>query len=107
MRTFGGTSLTSLLILLVSRDILPFILLDIRPGFGLSYLPLRAAIASLSTSNSVNIYTPPGAGPTRRAGDGATATLGRSGPSDGAAWLVGALLLSEGAAGASEDPATE
>jgi hypothetical protein len=87
------------LILLVSRDILPFILLDIRPGFGLSCLPRLAAVASLRTSNRVNVYTPPGAGPTRRAGDGATAPPGRSGPGDVATWLVGARLRSDGAAG--------
>jgi hypothetical protein len=87
------------LLLLVSRDILPFILLDIRPGFGLSCLPRRAAVASLRTNNRVNVYTPPGEGPTRRAGDGASAPQGRSGPGDGATWLVGARLRSDGAAG--------
>jgi hypothetical protein len=56
------------LILLISRDILPFILLDIRPGFG---LPQSAAVASLRTSNRVNIYAPPGG-----AGDRATAPPG-------------------------------
>ncbi len=89
------------LILLVSRDILPFILLDIRPGFGLSCLPRRAAVASLRTSNRVNVqvYMPPGAGPTRRAGDGATAPPGRLGPGDGATWLEEARLRSDGTAG--------
>ncbi len=41
----------------LSRDILPFILLDIRPGFGWSGLPRRAAAGSLHASNCVYLST--------------------------------------------------
>ncbi len=93
------------LILLTSRDILPFILQDIRPGFSWSGLPQREVVASddlftvFTQATGLNIYAPPGAGTKMGPGFGAMALPGLSGPGDGADWLAGARLRSDGTAG--------